>query len=72
MLATARYSRIGNSIKVKEVEVPNAVLLDAANAVVVAVKVTRAAASEGLDEEGEELEGAEGAEGEAKPEASEE
>ncbi|MCK5857403.1 MAG: 50S ribosomal protein L25/general stress protein Ctc [Bacteroidales bacterium] len=63
---------IGNSIKVKEVEVPNAVLLDAANAVVVAVKVTRAAASEGLDEEGEELEGAEGAEGEAKPEASEE
>jgi len=36
---------IGNSIKVKEVEVENATLLDAPNAVVVAVKVTRAAIS---------------------------
>jgi len=51
---------IGNSIKVKEVEVENATLLDAPNAVVVAVKVTRAAASAAMvgatdaDAEGEE------------------
>jgi len=56
---------IGNSIKVKEVEVEKANLLDAPNAVVVAVKVTRAAvsASMGVDE-GEEG----GAEGEAATE----
>jgi len=47
---------IGNSIKVKEIEVENAKLLDAPNAVVVAVKVTRAAMSASMTdavEEGE-------------------
>jgi large subunit ribosomal protein L25 len=62
---------IGNGIKVKEIEVPNASLLDAPNAVVVAVKVTRAAASAGMGEEGEE--GAEeSAEGSEATEATEE
>jgi len=51
---------IGNSIKVKEVEVEKASLLDAPNAVVVAVKVTRAAVSAGMDEEEGEEGGAEG------------
>ncbi len=62
---------IGNGIKVKEIEVPNASLLDAPNAVVVAVKVTRAAASAGMLEDGEE--GAEeGEEGSEATEATEE
>jgi len=61
---------IGNGIKVKEVEVPNASLLDAPNAVVVAVKVTRAAASAGMLEDGEEgtEEGAEESEATEKTE----
>ena len=68
---------IGNSIKVKEVEVKDATLLDAPNAVVVAVKVTRVAVSADELEEGEEgveegAEGAEGAEGESKTEANKE
>ena len=53
---------IGNSIKVKEVEVEKASLLDAPNAVVVAVKVTRAAVSADMAEEGEEGEATEGTE----------
>ena len=61
---------IGNGIKVKEIEVPNATLLDAPNAVVVAVKVTRAAASAGMLEDGEEgtEEGAEESEATEKTE----
>jgi len=53
---------IGNSIKVKEVEVEKASLLDAPNAVVVAVKVTRAAVSADMAEEGEEGEATEATE----------
>ena len=58
---------IGQGVKVKEVEVEKATLLNAPNAVVVAVKVTRAAASAGM---GDEEEGAEGEE--AQAEATEE
>ena len=54
---------IGNSIKVKEIELKDASLMDAPNAVVVAVKVTRVAV---LDEELED--GVEGEEGEEKGE----
>jgi len=51
---------IGGGVKVKEVDVENASILDAENAIVVAVRVTRAAVSAGLDEEeGEEGEGGE-------------
>jgi len=57
---------IGGSIKVKEVEIENATLLNAANAVIVAVKVTRAAASAGMTD------GEEGEEGEAAAEDSKE
>jgi len=51
---------IGQGVKVKEIEVENAALLNAPNAVVVAVKVTRAAVSAGMEDEEE------GAEGEEK------
>jgi large subunit ribosomal protein L25 len=54
---------IGGGVKVKDVEVENGSTLDADNAIVVAVRVTRAAVSAGMDDlegEGEE-EGEEGA-----------
>jgi len=52
---------IGGGIKVKDVELEDATALDAPNAIVVAVRVTRAAVSAGL-ELGEEEEAAEGEE----------
>ncbi len=61
---------IGGSIKVKEVEIENATILDAQNAVVVAVKVTRAAVS-ALDSEGEEEEGSSDGEGSTEAAAAE-
>ncbi len=51
------HLKIGNSVKVKEITVDNADLLDTPNAVAVAVGMTRAAVAAG---EGEGLEGAEG------------
>jgi len=61
---------IGGSIKVKEVEIENATILDAQNAVVVAVKVTRAAVS-ALGSEGEEEEGSSDEEGATEAAAAE-
>lgn len=58
---------IGQSIKVSDVDAGELELLDTKSNVVVAVDVTRAAVSAGLDEEGEEGEG-EGEEGEGKGE----
>ncbi len=53
---------IGQSVKVKEINIDNIELLDNANSVVATVRVTRAAASAGSLEEGEEDEESEEAE----------
>jgi len=64
---------IGGGVKVKDVELEDATALDAPNAIVVAVRVTRAAVSAGLelDEEGE-AEGEEAAETSTEETASKE
>lgn len=59
--------KIGQSIKVADIKVDGLTLLDAANAVVVAVKMSRAAVSASSEEE-EEAEGAEAATEEATAE----
>lgn len=56
--------RIGQSIRIRDIEIPGLKLLHAADAVVVSVKMARGAVDEGDDEE-EGEEGAEGAEGAA-------
>ena len=56
--------KIGDSIKVGQIDSHNLTLLDSPNAVVVTVRVTRAAVS--AAEEGEEGEGIEGVEGESE------
>ncbi len=60
---------IGGGVQVKEVEIENGVALDAPNAVIVAVRVTRVAVTADDLEEGEE--GAEGSEGEEGAEGAE-
>jgi len=52
--------QIGGGIQVKDVEVENGSLLDAPNAQVVSVRVTRAAISAAMTAAGDEVEGAEG------------
>ncbi len=58
--------RIGQSIKVKDVNIENVECLDNENAVIIAVKTSRVAVDDDLEEE----EGEEGAEGEEKEEAA--
>ena len=66
--------RIGQSIRVSEVNIPGVTILDPASAVVLGVKISRGAVDdEEEEEEAVEGEGAEGAEGEgAKEEAGSE
>lgn len=58
--------RIGQSIKVKDMDIENVECLDNENAVIIAVKTSRVAVDEDLEDE----EGEEGAEGEEKEEAA--
>ncbi len=61
--------KIGQSVKVGELSVPGLTFLDAANAVVVAVKTSRAAASAASQDDEDEEETAEGATTEATADA---
>ena len=63
--------RIGQSIRVSEVNIPGVTILDPANAVVLGVKISRGAVDDEEEEE-EEVEGAEGAEGAEGESAKEE
>jgi len=60
--------RIGQSIKVKDVQLDNVECLDNENAVIIAVKTSRVAVEEELEEEGEEGEGGDAADSEAASE----
>ena len=60
--------RIGQSIRVSEVNIPGVTILDPASAVVLGVKISRGAVDEEEEEEAVEGEGAEGAEGEGAKE----
>jgi large subunit ribosomal protein L25 len=60
--------RIGQSIRVSEVNIPGVTILDPASAVVLGVKISRGAVDDEEEEEAVEGEGAEGAEGEGAKE----
>ena len=60
--------RIGQSIKVRDISLPNIELLDSPNAVVTTVRVTRAAASAAASDDSDDDEAEEGAEAESTEE----
>ena len=60
--------RIGQSIRVSEVNIPGVTILDPASAVVLGVKISRGALDDEEEEEEEAVEGAEGTDGEGAKE----
>ena len=60
--------RIGQSIRVSEVNIPGVTILDPASAVVLGVKISRGAIDDEEEEEEEAVEGAEGTDGEGAKE----